>query len=148
MLLKAHIKIVVRTIYSYLFFSYKYTLLFYCKKESCCNCCFSPQIRSQTTFKWSILWGYSRVRISFSMINKRRIRAKHHVSWNLLSFNHNYFTKSWTKYVLSQLSLNFKMSKFKLQLNHFSWYPQISQTMSTKLQMRIQNPVKHLRWSV
>ena len=43
---------------------------------------------------------------------------------------------------------NFQMSKFTLQLNQPYQCSQFSQTMSSKLQISIQNPVKHLRWSV
>ena len=46
--------------------------------------------------------------------------------------------------------LNFEMSKFTPQLNQSSSYlPQFSQTMSSsRLQMLIQNTVKHLGWNV
>ena len=46
-----------------------------------------------------------------------------------------------------QLCLNFKTSKFALQVNQ-SQRPQFSQTVSSRLQMRIENPVKHLGWIV
>ena len=39
------------------------------------------------------------------------------------------------------------MSKLTLQVNQSYWHPQFPQTMSSRLQMCIQNPVKHLRWS-
>ena len=43
-----------------------------------------------------------------------------------------------------QLCLNFKMSKFTLKLNQSYQRPQFSQTMSIRLQRRIQNPAKHV----
>ena len=39
------------------------------------------------------------------------------------------------------------MSKFTLQLNQSYQHLQFYQTMSTRLQMQIQNTVRHLRWS-
>ena len=42
---KARIKFVARAIYTYLSFSYTYTLLFCWKIKSCCDRCFRQQIR-------------------------------------------------------------------------------------------------------
>ena len=68
---KARIKIVVLAIYTYLFFSYKYTLLFYWKIKSCCDRYFPQKIRPKNNVQWYIWRGYSSMRIGFSMINKR-----------------------------------------------------------------------------
>ena len=70
-LLKVRIKIVARGIYSYLFFSYTFTLLFYWKIKISCNRCFPQQIRPQITVKFYTLRDYLSVRISFNMISKR-----------------------------------------------------------------------------
>ena len=40
------------------------------------------------------------------------------------------------------------MSTFTLQLNQYYQRPQFSQTMNSRLYMRIQNPVEHLRWII
>ena len=68
---KARIKIVVLAIYTYLFFSYSCTLLFYWKVKSCCDRCFPQQIRSKNNVQWYIIRAYSSLRIGFNMINKR-----------------------------------------------------------------------------
>ena len=52
---KACIKIVAHAIYTYLFFSDIYTLLFCWKIKSCFDCCFPHQIRPQTTVQSYIL---------------------------------------------------------------------------------------------
>ena len=70
---KARIKIVARAIYTYLFFSYTYTLLFRWKIKSCCDRWFPMQIRPQTNVQWYILQDYFRVRIGFNVIKKRHI---------------------------------------------------------------------------
>ena len=44
--------------------------------------------------------------------------------------------------------LDFKMSKFTLQLNQSSWRPPFPHTISSRLQMGIQNLVKHVRQKV
>ena len=67
---KARIKSITRAIYTYLIFSYTYTLLF-CWKMSCCDSCFSQEIRPQTTAQLYIFWNYSSLKIGFNMINKR-----------------------------------------------------------------------------
>ena len=61
---------------------------------------------------------------------------------NTLRFNRNCLNE------VCGSCLNFKMSKFTLQLNQSYKHFQISQTMSSRLQRRIQNSDKHLRWSV
>ena len=48
---KFRIRIMTHAIYTYLFCSYKYTLLFCWKIESSCHCRFPPQIRSQIAIK-------------------------------------------------------------------------------------------------
>ena len=58
------IKIVTHAIYTYLFFSYTYTLQF-------CDRCFPWQIRPKTTVQLYILQDYSSVRIGFNTINKQ-----------------------------------------------------------------------------
>ena len=67
---KARIKIVVHAIYTCLFFSYTYTLLFCWKIKSCGVCCFLQQIRLQITVQWYVLQDYSSVSIGFNMTNK------------------------------------------------------------------------------
>ena len=60
---KACIKIVARAIYTYLFFSYTYTLIFCWKIKSCCDHCFPQQIRPHTTvqrciyYETILVWG-------------------------------------------------------------------------------------------
>ena len=68
---KARIKIVTRAIYTYLLFSYTYTLLFCWKTRSCCDNCFPQEIRPQTTIQWYLLQYYFSTRIGFIMIKKR-----------------------------------------------------------------------------
>ena len=51
---KARIKIVTRAIYTYLFFSYTYTLLFYWKIKSGCDCCFPQQIKQITSIIYNM----------------------------------------------------------------------------------------------
>ena len=66
---KARIKIVARAIYTYLFFSYTYSLLF-CGKIESCDHCFSQQIRRQS-IQLYILQDHSSLRIGLNMNNKR-----------------------------------------------------------------------------
>ena len=61
---------VVCPIYTYQFFSHKYTLLFWRKLKSCCDCCFLQQIILQNTVQLHILQDYSSVRIDFNTVNK------------------------------------------------------------------------------
>ena len=66
---KAHINIVACAIYTYLFFSYTYTLFFCWKIKKIGDCCFPQQIRPQTSVQWYTLQVYSSVRVSFNRIN-------------------------------------------------------------------------------
>ena len=59
----------------YPIFSYIYTLLFCCKIKSCCNHCFSHQIRPMITAQLCILQGYSSVQLTGFNMN-----YKHHTS--------------------------------------------------------------------
>ena len=64
------------------------------------------------------------------------------------NFRNRILTNQKPEYVITNCQLNcfnIKMSKFTLHLNQSFQCPQFSQTTSSRLQMRIQNPVKHLR---
>ena len=91
---KARIKIVPYAIYTYLFFSYIFTLPFCWNIKSCCNRYFPQQIRPQIT-------------VGFNMISKRHtLPIMHHVSLNVLSFDPYCFTR-----------IKQRMFKFTLQLS-------------------------------
>ena len=68
---KARIKIVACAIYTYLFFSYTYTLLLCWEAKKCFDCCLLQQIRPLTTVPLCILQDYSSVRIVFNINLKR-----------------------------------------------------------------------------
>ena len=70
MLQKACIKIVACAIYTYLFFSYTYTILFCRKIKSCCDQFFSANLTADYSIVIYILPDYSSVRIGFNMNNK------------------------------------------------------------------------------
>ena len=53
------------------YFFLTFFLLFCCKLNSCCECCFPQQNRPQTTVQWYILRNCSSVRIGLNIINKR-----------------------------------------------------------------------------
>ena len=66
---KACTMIVAHVIYTYIYFSYTYTL-FVCWEIKCyCHRWFPQQIRPKITAQSYISWGYSSVRIGFNMIN-------------------------------------------------------------------------------
>ena len=93
----ACIKIVAHAIYTYLFFSYTYTLVF-CWKIWCC--CLPQQIRPQTTVQLYILWDYSGVRIGFNMIKNHHTVYSISCLWytpcqfKLVSFSYTCFSLS------------------------------------------------------
>ena len=101
---EACIKIATHAIYTDWFFSFIYILLFCCKEKYCWDCCFLPQIRSQTTIQLYILQEYSSVKIGFNMNSKNHpmpivytmLVQMCYISLNDLSFNH-YCFQSLTK---------------------------------------------------
>ena len=50
--------------------------------------------------------------------------------------------------VCGNFCLHFKMSKFTLQLNQSSWRPPFPHIKNSRLQMGIQNLVKHIKQNV
>ena len=90
---KAHIKIVAHAVFTYLFLTYVYTLLFCWKIKSCCDCCFPQQIIPQNTIQSYMLWDYPRVMIGVN-INKCHTLPVAKSCLNPLSFDHYCFTQS------------------------------------------------------
>ena len=92
---KARIKIVTRAIYTYLLFSYTYTLLFCWKTRSCCDNCFPQEITTDhySMISITILFQYEDW-FHYDQETPRTAYSIHHVSYNLLSFNHSCLTKS------------------------------------------------------
>ena len=92
---------------------------------------------SQTTYHFAVIYYvrlfYRKDWFQYHQQTQHTAYSIHHLSWLFYS---------------ELICLNFKMGKFTLQLNQSYQRSQFFETMSSRLQMLIQNPVKHLRWNV
>ena len=106
MLQRAHVKIVARSIYTYLFFSYTYTPLFRWKRKSNCDRCFPQQIRLRVKKSMCNVWILKLVNL--------------HCNWNNLITVLN-FPKQWVadyRRVFRTLSSS-KMECLSTKVNRF-----------------------------
>ena len=77
------------------FFPYTYTFRFCCKIKSCCDRCFPQQIRPQITVQSYITRLFQCENwFQYDKETPHIVYSIHHVSLNLLSFDHYCFTQS------------------------------------------------------
>ena len=141
---KARIKIVACAIYTYQFFFLLHNSSFLWQNKNLLQSVFS--VANQTTYHHSVIYiqrDCSSAGICFNVNNKRHILPI--VCTMLISI---IIVLLKVKRSTWYLCLNFKMSKFTLQLNKSYQRPQFSQAMSRRLRRRIQNSIKHIRWSI